>query len=92
MPEVQAGARVTHQTSARGGDAALETEAVTAARIARLFDGMDSPASTGDLKAPARPEASQAETGIISDRPERSFADMSDVAKALGEVKAQDRE
>jgi hypothetical protein len=82
MPEFHAGARVSHQPSVRGGKAAPETEAVSAARIARLFDGMDSPPSTGDLKAPARPEASQAETGIISDLPERGFADVSDVAKA----------
>ncbi|MFP4451318.1 MAG: DUF2795 domain-containing protein [Rhodosalinus sp.] len=81
----------THQPSVRGGEAALDTGAVSAARLAQLCDGMSFPASTGDLKAHARSQASQAEMEVISRLPERSFADMSDVAKAFGEAKAQDR-
>ena len=80
-----------NQPSVRGGAAALETEAVSAARLASLFEGMGFPASREDLKAHARPQARDREMELVSSLPDRSYRDMSDVAKAFGQVNSADR-
>lgn len=81
----------TDQHSKHGGEAAMRTRSISAARVASLFSGMEFPASAGDLKAHARSEASDCETDLISHLPDRRYSDMSDVAKAFGEVKEADR-
>lgn len=81
----------TDKPSVRGGEAAMETKAVSAARLASLFAGMAFPASAEDLKAHARTDASNQENELISRLPDRRYGDMSDVAKAFGEVKTADR-
>mgnify|MGYP006295360043 CR=1 FL=1 len=47
----------TDQPSRRGGDAAMRTEAISAARVASLFSGVAFPASAADLTAHARARA-----------------------------------
>lgn len=79
------------QPSLRGGAAALESEAVSAARLASLFEGMEFPASRDDLKAHAKPRARDREMELVSSLPDRSYGDMADVAKAFGEVKEKER-
>lgn len=80
----------TDQPSLRGGKKAMQTEAVSAARAASLFSGMEFPASAEDLKSHARAQASDREMDVISRLPDRRYSDMSDVAKAFGEVKEAD--
>ncbi|RDC72339.1 DUF2795 domain-containing protein [Rhodovulum sp. 12E13] len=79
------------QPSRRGGDAAMQTEAISAARAASLFAEMEFPASAEDLKSHARAQAGEREMDVISRLPDRRYSDMSDVAQAFGEVKGADR-
>jgi hypothetical protein len=81
----------THQPSRRGGDAAMQTEAISAARMARLFSGVEFPASAKDLTSHARSEADDREMDLVSRLPDRRYSDMADVARAFGEVKEADR-
>ncbi len=81
----------TYQPSVRGGAAAMETDAISAARIASLFEGMEFPGSADDLERHARAQqASEDEIKIVSNLPDRRYRDMSDVATAFGEVKDGD--
>jgi len=84
-------AKPDDQPSRRGGEAAMQTASLSAARVASLFSGMEFPGSAGDLKAHARSEASDREMDLISRLPDRRYDDMADVAKAFGEVKEADR-
>lgn len=77
-----------HQPSARGGAAALK--APSAARFASLFRGLRFPASREDLQGHTSRDASEDEMETIRKLPERTYRDMSDVAKAYGEVKQDD--
>lgn len=79
------------QPSLRGGEAAMETGSLSAARAASFFSGVEFPASARDLKAHARSQASESEMEVISRLPDRRYSDMADVAKAFGEVKDADR-
>ncbi len=79
------------QPSRRGGEAALRTGSLSAARFASLFSGMDFPASAEDLRSHARAQASDREMDLISRLPDRRYSDMADVAKVFGEVKEADR-
>ena len=79
-----------HQPSVRGGEAAMESDAISAARLASLFEGIDFPSGLDDLKAHAASEAGEREMKYISNLPDRTYEDMSDVAKAFGEVKNDD--
>jgi hypothetical protein len=75
------------QPSRRGGDAAMRTGSLSAAQVARLFSGMEFPASAEDLKAHARSRAGEDEMETLSRLPDRRYGDMADVAEAFGEVK-----
>ncbi|MFW5655020.1 MAG: DUF2795 domain-containing protein [Roseicyclus sp.] len=79
------------QPGRRGGRAAMQSASLSAARIARLFTGMEFPASAGDLKAHARSQASDSEMDFVSRLLDRRYGDMADVAKAIGEVKEAER-
>lgn len=79
------------QPSRRGGKAAMQTDAISAARAASLFSGMEFPASAEDLRSCARAQASDGEMGLISRLPDRRYSDMADVAKAFSEVKETDQ-
>ncbi len=81
----------TDQPSRRGGEAAMQTEAISAARAASLFSGMEFPASAEDLRSHARAQASDCEMDVVSRLPDRRYSDMTDVAQAFGEVKDADR-
>jgi hypothetical protein len=70
--------------SARGGAAAMASP--SAARIASLFDGMTFPATAEALTRHARGEARAEEMELIERLPDRRYDDMSDVARAFGEV------
>ena len=80
-----------HQPSIRGGEAAMQSAKLSVARAASLFAGMDFPASAEDLKAHARSQASEAGMEVTSRLPDDRYGDMSDVEKAFGEVKNEDR-
>lgn len=82
----------TNQPSVEGGKAAMQTEKISAAQIASLFSGLDFPASVKDLKSHAQSRASDREMELLSNLPDHSYGDMSDVAKAFGEVKKKNRE
>lgn len=75
------------QPGKRGGEAAMQTGSLSAGRLASLFSGLRFPASAEDLKAHARSEASNPEMDLVARLPDRRYGDMSDVAKAFGEVK-----
>jgi hypothetical protein len=75
----------------RGGDAAMRTGSISAARAAALFSGMQFPATAEDLGSHARARAGDGEMDLISRLPDRRYGDMSDVAQAFGEVKEADR-
>lgn len=81
----------TDQPSRRGGEAAMQTESLSAARVASLFSGMAFPASAEDLRSHARAQASDREMDLISRLPDRRYGDMADVAKAFGAVKEANR-
>lgn len=78
-----------HQPSVRGGAAALE--APSAARFASLFKGLQFPASRADLQDHAKAEATDDEMDTIRRLPDRTYADMSDVAKSFGDVREEDQ-
>lgn len=80
-----------HQPSRRGGQAAMRTGSISAARAAALFSGMEFTASADDLTSHARARASDREMELILRLPDRRYADMSDVSKAFGAVKEADR-
>ncbi len=81
----------TDKPSLRGGKAAMQTDALSAARVASLFSGMEFPASAGDLISHARARASDREIDLVTRLPDRRYGDMADVEKAFGEVKSEDR-
>lgn len=72
-----------HQPSARGGRRALESR--SAARVAALLKGIEFPATRQDLEDHVASRASEPETATIQRLPERTYHDMSDVARAFGE-------
>lgn len=72
-----------HQPGARGGRRALES--LSAARVAALLEGIEFPATRQDLVDHVHARASDSETAAIRRLPERTYHDMSDVARAFGE-------
>lgn len=76
-----------YKPSLRGGEAAMQTQAISAARFAQIFKGLAFPASADDLAAHAQDRAGEKALGIIRRMPDRRYSDMSDIAKAFGEVK-----
>jgi len=81
----------TYQPSKRGGEAALQSDAISAARFASLFAGMNFPASIDDLKIHARAKANEKEMAVIASLTDRRYSDMADVARAFGKSKGEDR-
>jgi len=78
-----------HQPSERGGTAAME--ALSAARIASLFEGVSFPASRDDLADHVRDRARDEEVKVIERLPDRRYSDMADVERGFGEVAGEGR-
>lgn len=74
----------SHQPSEKGGQEAIKS--VSAAKIASLFSGIEFPASNKELRQYAEDKASKEELAVIKKFPNRTYKDMSDVAKAFGAV------
>lgn len=74
----------SRQPSKLGGERAME--AMSAARVASLFSGIDFPASAADLKKHARGKANEEELAVLERFHSGTYRDMSDVAKELGRV------
>ncbi|MFW5739404.1 MAG: DUF2795 domain-containing protein [Myxococcota bacterium] len=75
-----------HQPSRRGGQAAMR--APSAAKLASVFAGIDFPASGDELKNFARGKHESDEVMQIIERfPNKTYHDMSDIAREIGEVK-----
>jgi len=79
-----------HQPSARGGRRALES--LSAARLAALFEGIHFPATHQDLVDHVQARADDKERAAIGRLPERTYHDMSDVARAFGQSHRRSRE
>ncbi|MCR9110304.1 MAG: DUF2795 domain-containing protein [Rhodobacteraceae bacterium] len=77
----------TDKPSIRGGNAAMHSKSLSAARFASLFSGIEFPASVEELTAHARGEANDHEMDLISCLPDRRYSDMAELEKAFGDVK-----
>jgi hypothetical protein len=73
-----------YQSGINGGIGTAES--LSAARIARLFSGIEFPASSDDLKAYARPNASDEEMQLVERFPDHTYHDLKEVVRELGNV------